>query len=78
MKTENEINNGILKTTMDIQGKFPELSKYITEMPVTIPDVVNPEITSENLKAYSESLDALVSKYSKNEKLLRTVVPTRI
>ncbi len=67
MKTEKDINNDILKTTMQIEGKFPELSKYITEMPVTIPDMADPEITMENLEDYSDSLDALVSKYSKSE-----------
>jgi hypothetical protein len=68
MKTENEISNAILKTTMEIQKKFPELSKYLTEMPVTIPDAVNPEITIGNLEEYSESLNTLVTKYSKNHK----------
>jgi hypothetical protein len=66
MKTENEINNAIIKTTMEIQKKFPELSKYLTEMPVAIPDAVNPEITIRSLEDYSESLDTLVTKYSKS------------
>ena len=66
MKTENEISNAILKTTMEIQQKFPELSKYLTEMPVTIPDAVDPEITTGNLEEYSESLNTLVTKYSNN------------
>lgn len=66
MKTAKDINTDILNTTMDIQEKFPELSKYITEMLVTIPDTVNPEITTKNLKDYNESLNSLVTKYSKN------------
>lgn len=68
MKTANEISNDIVKTTLRIQEDFPELSKYIGEMPVTIPNVANPEITTDNLKDYSESLNELVTKYSKEKK----------
>jgi hypothetical protein len=65
MKTEQELTNDILKITMMINEKFPELSKYITEMPVTIPDTDNPEINIENLLDYKESLEALLKKYEK-------------
>ena len=51
MKTENEISNDIIATNLEIQKNFPELSKYIVEMPVTIPNVENPEMTVDNLKA---------------------------
>lgn len=68
MKDSNEIRKDIIATTMVIQKDFPELSKYILEMPVTIPNVANQEITTDNLKDYSESLNALVTKYSKGKK----------
>ena len=68
MKTANAISNDIVKMTLRIQEDFPELSKYIGEMPVTIPNVANPEITTDNLKDYSESLNELVTKYSKEKK----------
>lgn len=68
MKTANAISNDIVKTTLRIQEDFPELSKYIGEMPVTISNVANPEITTDNLKDYSESLNELVTKYSKEKK----------
>lgn len=63
MKTEAELNKDILKTTMTIQEKFPELSKYIGEMPATLPDTDDPEINNKMLKEYSDSLDALLKKY---------------
>lgn len=53
METENEISKDIIATTLEIHQDFPELSKYIIEMPVTIPNVANPEITTDNLKDYS-------------------------
>jgi hypothetical protein len=40
MKTGKELNAAILKITMIIQEKFPELSKYISEMPETVPDAI--------------------------------------
>ena len=66
MKTENEINKDIIETTMVIDEKFPELSKYIEEMPVTIPTTIEPEINETNLKDYQISLDALLNKYAAN------------
>jgi hypothetical protein len=66
MKTEKELTDDILKLTMLIQSKFPELMKYITEMPVTIPDAADPEINTETLKGYYDSLDAVLKKYTVN------------
>ncbi|MBB6004384.1 hypothetical protein [Arcicella rosea] len=66
MKTVHELNDEILKITMLIQEKFPELSKYVTEMPVSIPDVENPEVNQKNLQEYYESLLALMKKYNTN------------
>jgi hypothetical protein len=37
METEEEINAKILKLTMVIHDNYPELSKYLNEMPITVP-----------------------------------------
>lgn len=63
MKTDSELEQEILKITMEINKEFPELSKYILEMPVTIPDKGDVEINSENLNEYYNSLKSLVQKY---------------
>lgn len=63
MKTQGEISNDILKITMLIQDKYPELSKYIGEMPVTIPDDASPHINAKILQDYCDSLNDLVKKY---------------
>jgi hypothetical protein len=62
METEKELNARILALTMQIQEKHPELSKFLEEMPVTIPDVSNPEINVKILKDYYESLNNLLKK----------------
>ncbi|MFV8345792.1 hypothetical protein [Flavobacterium sp. ZB4P13] len=66
MKTEKELNEAILKITMKIRNDYPELSKYLSEMPVTIPDISNPEINSKTLTDYYESLENMLKKYIPN------------
>jgi hypothetical protein len=65
MTTEKELNAAILAKTLMIQEKFPELSKYIEEMPITIP-VNNPEINLKQLTDYYNSLENLIEKYAEN------------
>jgi hypothetical protein len=65
MTTEKEINAAILKKILMIQEKFPELSKYIEEMPITIP-VNNPVVNLKVLTDYYNSLDNLIEKYAEN------------
>ncbi len=60
---EADLNLKILKITLSINEQYPELSKYIEEMPVTIPNDENPNITLENLKSYYESLSLMLHKY---------------
>lgn len=62
-ETKKELSEKILKLSMKIKEQHPELSKYIEEMPVTIPDEKNPEITVDNLHAYFQSLNVLLKKY---------------
>lgn len=66
MKTEKKLNERILKITMEIKEKFPELSKFILEMPVTIPIVENPKMNRKVLQNYYDSLDILLKGYIKN------------
>lgn len=66
MKTEAELNERIVKITMIIRNEFPELMKYLNEMPETIPDVKNPEIDTAALNNYYNSLEELLRKYAPN------------
>ncbi|MCE9539646.1 MAG: hypothetical protein K8R85_10560 [Bacteroidetes bacterium] len=52
-----------MKITLKIKDQYPELSKYIEEMPVTIPDEKKPEITLKNLNSYYDSLNDVLNKY---------------
>lgn len=63
METEAEINAKILRVTMVIQDNYPELSKYLNEMPISVPIDSRPEVNSKNLQKYYETLVNLFRKY---------------
>jgi hypothetical protein len=65
MKSEMDLNNDIINMTMKIHDEFPELSKYMAEMPITIPNEDNPEINNKNLQDYYNSLETLLKKYTR-------------
>ena len=69
MKNEKELNEDILNITMQIKNQSPELSKYIMEMPVTIPNTENPKINIKILQDYYESLKVLLKNYTDNNNL---------
>lgn len=60
---EKDLNAKILEVTMKIRDHYPELSKYLDEMPVTVPSEKDPEITLNHLQTYYESLNSLLNKY---------------
>ena len=68
MKTAAELNNNIVKITMTIRNEFPELMKFLNEMPVTLPNLENPEINNTILEDYYDSLEDLLRKYAPNHK----------
>lgn len=66
MKTEAQLNAEILKITLLIQKDYPELTKYISEMPETIPNEESPEINTKILTEYYDSLKAIMTNYGQN------------
>ncbi len=69
MKTEKELIENISKITMTIREEYPELIKFLNEMPETIPDVEHPEINTKNLQNYFNSLENLLLKYAPNHSI---------
>ncbi len=63
LETEKQLNSKILEITMMIKDRYPELSNYLAEMSVTIPDEKNPIITPESLKKYYDSLHSMLTNY---------------
>ena len=60
---ERDLNKKILKTTLIIKNKYPELIKYLEEMPDTISTEKDPKITLTVLSSYYESLSSILKKY---------------
>lgn len=63
MESEKELNEKIMVITMKIQKEYPELSKYLNELSVTIPNEKKPKINDRVLSEYYESLVKLLSTY---------------
>jgi hypothetical protein len=63
MENIESLNTQILKITMKIRDQYPELSKYLEEMPDTLSNGNDTKITEQNLSAYYNSLDSLLNKY---------------
>lgn len=63
MKTKIEWEQNITKITDKIYQEFPELSKYISEMPTAT--IENDKISLKNLEDYYQSLEDIVNKYAK-------------
>lgn len=54
MKTKKELESNIITITSKIRGKFPELSKFIFEMPENNSE--NEDVTHKNMDEYYRSL----------------------
>jgi len=63
MDEENEMNLKILNISLQIKLHSPELSKYLEEMTVTIPDENHPKINISVLSAYYDSLSLIWNNY---------------
>lgn len=64
MKTEIELNEDIIKITKLIKQSYPELLKYISEMPVHINYETNKNLDLKYLQEYYSSLEAVLKKYA--------------
>ena len=60
---EKDLNLKIMRVITEIKDHYPELVKFIEEMPVTIPNEQNMEITVKNLKSYYDSLNSVLNSY---------------
>ena len=65
MKTKTELEQDIVNITMRIHKEYPELSKYIAEMPVKAIVTDPEEMSSNDLQGYYNSLEEVLVEYSK-------------
>jgi len=58
-----DINLKIMQVTQEIRDHYPELIKFLEEMPVTVPDEKDTEITLKSLRTYYDSLNSILNGY---------------
>lgn len=68
MKTEKELNSDILKITMKIREAYPELLKYMSEMPFKVCYGLSNTFNLIALTDYYDSLHVIYKKYAINHK----------
>ncbi len=71
MKTDNQYEQAILDILNKISVDFPELVKYINEMPLRTNDSNEKGIQKEELEAYFNSLTELYVDYSGSHSVLK-------
>jgi hypothetical protein len=64
MEDDKKITDAIAKLSMEISERYPEMSKYVNEMPVTNPDKEHPDINNKILKDYYDNLKSIMQKYA--------------
>ena len=65
MESLNDVNQKILLTTLKIQESFPELTKYLDEMPEHFEFTKQKGVNRKDLEDYLDSLSRLLDTFSK-------------
>ena len=58
-----DLNIKIMRVTQEIKDHYPELTKFLEEMPVTVPDEKDATITLRSLKSYYDTLNSILNNY---------------
>ena len=64
MKSQIDLNNNIRSTTLKIQEEYPELIKYLDEIPRNFQSKEEKGIDNIELKSYLDSLNNLLETYA--------------
>ena len=64
MESQNDLNDSIRLTTLKIQEEYPELIKYMNEIPRSFLSKTEKGVNNKELKAYLDSLNNLLETYA--------------
>ncbi len=62
-KTDIEWTQDIIRIIAKIRDEYPELSKYVEDMPVSLNQNNAPDKSPNNMQEYYESLEMLIKNY---------------
>jgi hypothetical protein len=65
MENQERLNSKILSATKKIQDEYPELVKYMNEIPINFTENASNEVKETELKNYLESLKDIAINYAK-------------
>jgi len=65
MQHQDDLSEKIFIATMKIQEEFPELMKYLDEIPRNLQSNTEKGVSHNSLKDYLDSLNNLLKTYSK-------------
>ncbi|MCK0157826.1 hypothetical protein MWU65_11585 [Cellulophaga sp. F20128] len=68
MESQKDLNDKIRLTTLKIQEEYPELIKYLIEIPRSSQSKAEKGIGSQALKDYLDSLNNLLESYTLKHK----------
>jgi len=68
MQSKKMLNQSIIDITNRIYLEYPELTKYIREIPTISIDAKDEKISNQNLLDYYNSLNDTIAEYSKTHK----------
>jgi len=63
MNTKKELNKEIVNLTTKIIDQYPELTKYLDELTISIPDTG--QLSENDLAEYRNTLKSMIDKYKK-------------
>lgn len=64
MESQNDLNDNIRLTTLKIQEEYPELIKYMNEIPRSSLSSSEKGVNNKELKGYLDSLNNLLETYA--------------
>lgn len=64
MQSQNDLNDNIRLTTLKIQEEYPELIKYMNEIPRSSLSSSEKGVNNKELKGYLDSLNNLLETYA--------------
>ncbi len=73
MKDQGDINKKICLTIVKIQEEYPELIKYLDEIPKNLPLNQEEGVEKKELQEYLDSLNNLLETYASRHKKTKTI-----
>lgn len=69
MKSTEELTEEITQITTKIDAEHPELQKFLSETPITVPSKPGEQVKREDLEKYLQTLRTILQRYEESQAL---------